>query len=281
MSDDGTLTCPGMNPGEEMPRASMRPLADAFEPPAQGGIPDLQAVSVRMIATDVDGTLTRAGALCPRVVASIGELVAAGIEVVPVSGRPAGEVLGLARYLPGVQRAIAENGLLEVVPDRALRWIDGPTDTARLRAVGDHLNRVHGAGLREAADAFCRVGDVAYEREGRDLGTLEALREHARCEGVHLIWSSVHVHLAQAHPDKGHALMRCLERWEIPAETVITVGDAPNDAGLFAPGRFGASVGTADVAASRAAFDHLPVFVSERREADAFLELVRGLLGAG
>ena len=63
---------------------------------------------VRVVATDVDGTLTRDGALDPEVVRVIAALAEAGLVVVPVSGRPAGEVLGLCRYLPGVQRAIAE-----------------------------------------------------------------------------------------------------------------------------------------------------------------------------
>lgn len=256
-----------------MSSARMRPLAEAFELPNAAGLPE----RVKMVATDVDGTLTRGDGLCPRVVAVIADLVTRGIEVVPISGRPAGEVLGLARYLPGVQRAIAENGLLEIVPDEAPRWIDRPTDTARLRAVAGRLNRVHGAGLREAGDAFCRMGDVAYERDGRDLSTIEHLRELARAEGVHLIWSNVHIHLAQAVPDKGAALATCLERWGVARETVITIGDAPNDAGLFVSDRFGASVGTADVCAAAAAFDHLPSYVSELREADAFLELARGL----
>ena len=88
---------------------------------------------VRVVATDVDGTLTRDGALDPEVVRVIAALAEAGLVVVPVSGRPAGEVLGLCRYLPGVQRAIAENGLLEVVPDRDPRWLAEPTDPQALR----------------------------------------------------------------------------------------------------------------------------------------------------
>ena len=55
-----------------------------------------------LVATDVDGTLTRVGKLDPAVLTAIVRLVEAGIAVVPVSGRPAGEVAGLVRYLPGV-----------------------------------------------------------------------------------------------------------------------------------------------------------------------------------
>ena len=57
---------------------------------------------VRTIATDIDGTLTHGRALDPEVVRVIAALARKGLRIVPVSGRPAGEVLGLCRYLPGV-----------------------------------------------------------------------------------------------------------------------------------------------------------------------------------
>ena len=132
--------------------------------------------AIELVATDVDGTLTRDGALTAASLGAIEELTAAGLEVVPVSGRPAGEVLGLCRYLPGVRRAIAENGLISVVPDQPVQFIGRPTNPARLREVGDALNADHGANLRLAGDEFCRVGDVAYERDGRDVPELMRLR---------------------------------------------------------------------------------------------------------
>src|SRR5687768_660769 len=56
--------------------------------------------TIALVATDVDGTLTSRGEILAPVLAALADLAAAGIEVVPVSGRPAGEVLGLVRYLP-------------------------------------------------------------------------------------------------------------------------------------------------------------------------------------
>src|SRR5690606_29599542 len=123
--------------------------------------------------------------------AAIEQLTANGVAAWPVSGRPAGEVLGLCRYLPGVVRGIAENGLLEIVPDQAPRWIAQATDVARLREVGEALNRAHDAKLRLAGDHFCRLGDVAYERDGRSDVELRAMRPHAEAHGVHFVWSNV------------------------------------------------------------------------------------------
>ncbi len=233
-----------------------------------------------LIATDVDGTLTRAGALCSEVLVAIRELVDAGFEVLPVSGRPAGEVLGLCRYLPGVRRGLAENGLLEIVPDRAPRWLRTPTDKSRLRAVGDLLNAEHGAELELVGDDFCRLGDVAFERAGRGEPELLRLRAAATAAGVHLTWSNVHVHLAEAIPDKGAALLQLASESGIDPRTIVTIGDAPNDAGLFVAGRFGLTVGTADVGRQRDYFPSLPQAMTEKAEASGFLELAAALLRA-
>jgi hypothetical protein len=236
--------------------------------------------SIEWIASDVDGTLTCKGRLAPRLLDAIARLHALGIRLVPISGRPAGEVLGLCRYLPFVEFAVAENGLLEIVADRAPRWLETPTNLERLLAVGEHLNREHDARLVRTGDAFCRIGDVAYERESRDERELVRLRELAGEQGVHLVWSNVHVHLAERKPDKGAGLLAVLAQRGIDPATVATAGDAPNDAGLFVPGRFGLTFGTVDVVGQREWFEALPEFVAGRREIDGFLELVEALVAA-
>lgn len=233
---------------------------------------------IRVVATDVDGTLTRGRALDPEVVRVIAALAEAGFEVVPVSGRPTGEVLGLCRYLPGVNRAIAENGLLEVIPDRDPRWLAEPTDRAALLAAGERLDTEHHAGLRLAADHPFRLGDVAYERDGRGPDELARLREAALAYGVCLVWSSVHVHLTPCPPDKGQGLLRFAADHGLDPATILTIGDAPNDEGLFAPGRFGVTVGTADVPPQRDTFRWLPAYVTAGRESEGFLEVVGALL---
>lgn len=239
-----------------------------------------RARDIALVATDVDGTLTRGGKLEAAIFAAIDRLAAVGIAVWPVSGRPTGEVLGLCRYLPGIARGLAENGLLVVVPDEPPRWLDRPTDRARLRRVGEILNAEHAAGLRLTGDDFCRLGDVAYEREGRDEAEVLRLRAAAEAHGVHLVWSSVHIHLAEAIPDKGAAVLRLAAEHGIAGGAIATIGDAPNDAGLFVGGRFGVTVGTADVVPQRAHFPALPDFVTAAREFAGFVELAEVLVAA-
>ena len=252
-----------------------KPLEDRRdpEPLPLATVERARLADLRVIASDVDGTLTRAGKLTPVLLEALARLAAAGFVLVPISGRPAGEVQGLCRYLPGVSFGVAENGLLEVVPDRPPRWLGEPTSVPRLQAVGEHLNREHAAKLRPTGDGFCRVGDLAYEREGRDETELLRLRAAAEAQGVFLIWSNVHVHLAEREPDKGAGLLRLLADRSIDPATVVTIGDAPNDAGLFTADRFGLTVGTADVLPQRAWFPRLPERVTAAREVDGFLEL--------
>lgn len=235
---------------------------------------------IRVVATDVDGTLTEAGKLGAELLAALAKLAELGIAVIPISGRPAGEVLGLCRYLPGVRFGVAENGLLEIEPDHAPRWLGEVPSLARLRAVGEHLNRDHGAELRVTGDAFCRLGDVAYERDERKEDELLRLRALAEAEGVHLIWSNVHVHLAERRPDKGAGLLELFRRRGIDPRAAVTVGDAPNDGGLFETERFGLTVGTAEVVGQQKWFSALPEFVTRAAEVEGFLELAELLIRA-
>jgi hydroxymethylpyrimidine pyrophosphatase-like HAD family hydrolase len=90
---------------------------------------------------------------------------------------------------------------------------------------------------------------VTWRSSARVATRPELLRLRGQAEGlgVHLVWSNVHVHLAEAVPDKGLALLQLLRERGVDPAQVVTIGDAPNDAGLFTRGRFGLTVGTADV----------------------------------
>ncbi|WP_242025302.1 HAD family hydrolase [Phormidium tenue] len=63
----------------------------------------------RLIASDVDGTLTRNGKFSSDFISTLLDLQSSGIKVLLVTGRSAGWVSALVNYLP-VSGAIAENG---------------------------------------------------------------------------------------------------------------------------------------------------------------------------
>jgi hydroxymethylpyrimidine pyrophosphatase-like HAD family hydrolase len=230
---------------------------------------------IRLLATDVDGTLTREGALASEVVDAIARLAASGIETMPTSGRSSGEVLGLVRYLPGVRRGLAENGCVEVIPDAPVRPLGPTVDRAHVRTIAQRIAAALELPLSPTPDDPFRIVDVAFERAGRTDDELAALASALRHESLHLTWSNVHVHVTLEPPDKGLAVLRVAG---VEPLAIATIGDAPNDAGLFVAGRFGLTVGTGDVLRQAAAMPHLPEFVTAAREADAFLELADCLL---
>jgi hypothetical protein len=230
-----------------------------------------------MVATDVDGTLTRGRKLGADVVAAVSRLSRAGIVVVPVSGRPAGEVLGLCRYLPGVSYGIAENGQVAVLPDHAPRLLVPSADRTELRALALAAARGLGLELRTTADDPFRVVDVAFEREDRPPEVLRELARELQGRGLHTIWSSVHVHVSAAAPDKGAGLLQLAAELGVDPGATLTLGDAPNDAGLFRSGCFAATVGTRDILHQLADLPQAPRWVTRGGEAEGFLEVAAGL----
>src|ERR687886_2778749 len=72
----------------------------------------------RLMAPDMDGTLTQQGKFTASLLQALEDLSAADIPVLIVTGRSAGWVSGLVTYLP-VVGAIAENGGLFYPADSA------------------------------------------------------------------------------------------------------------------------------------------------------------------
>ncbi len=209
-------------------------------------LPPPHLAAIRMLATDIDGTMTVDGRISLDVLQTWHAAAALGLRVLLVTGRSAGEALGLARYLPHASWAIAENGARLLIPDHAPELLVPPRPTEHLLDVAQQI-----AGdkpLRPTADAFARLGDLAFERDGRTDAEVLALQHAAAREGVNLIWSSVHIHLSAHQPDKGAAVLRIAERWGIAPQAVATIGDSHNDEGLWQPQRFGVTVGTAEIA---------------------------------
>ena len=61
------------------------------------------------VFTDIDDTLTTEGAITPAALQALGELKAAGLKVVAITGRPVGWSLPFATAWP-VDAIVAENG---------------------------------------------------------------------------------------------------------------------------------------------------------------------------
>ena len=234
---------------------------------------------IRLIASDIDGTMTKNAKLPPSILAAFERLAEAGVEVLPITGRPSGEALGLARYLPTVKHAIAENGATYIVPDAPIEFFQKAPDRAMLMQAAITLSALLKAPLDLAPDAFCRLGDIAYLRDGRHEDELSLIQAKAHELGICLVWSSVHIHLSEVLLDKGVAALTLATRLGYQPEEIASIGDAPNDVGLWAPGRFGLMVGTADVLKQLTVLQHHPSFIVSEG-ATGWLELAAAILAA-
>jgi HAD superfamily hydrolase (TIGR01484 family) len=238
----------------------------------------------RVLATDVDDTLTTDGKLSRTVLACLCELVESGVEVVLVTGRPAGYLAGLVTVLPGCSRGIAENGGARI--ERGTVEAALPPDmaaglAARLEACEEEiLARVSGA--RPTGDRFARISDRTFVRDGLSREAMAELDRIAVAHGFATTESSIHVHVQVPGVDKGRALARLLDRTAgAPAPTeVVTAGDSPTDAGLFDPALFPLSVGVANVQPFLARMSHSPAWVTTRPCGLGFEELAGALLAA-
>ncbi len=262
---------------------SLKPLAD---------FPLAERRALVGVFTDIDDTLTTEGQLTAEAYAALSRLRAAGLRVVPVTGRPAGWCDLIARLWP-VDAVVGENGAFYMHYDRAERrlrtvhGVDAATRAARrerLAALGrEILLAVPGCAL--ASDQAFREADLAIDF-CEDVPALPpaAVAEIVRrmeAAGLTAKISSIHVNGWFGAYDKlsmtrrlvaelfGGDLDRDRERW-------VFVGDSPNDAPMF--GFFPHAIGVANVRALADRIAQLPAYVTHAASGAGFVEVAEHLL---
>lgn len=258
---------------------------DSFEPLSNIAF-SLEPAQIKLVATDMDGTLTRQGHFTPDLLQGLEQLQQASIAVVIVTGRSAGWVQGLAHYFP-MAGAMAENGgvyfaganaeaeVLLPLPDRA-------THRQQLSELFDQL-RQHFPHLTASIDNPFRMTDWTFDVAGLTQADLDALAQLCRTAGWDFTYSTVQCHLFKPGQSKAAGLQQVLIRHfpDITPQQVITVGDSPNDESLFDRARFPHGVGVANLKDYWPQLTHRPTYLANAAEVDGFLELVDVLLGKG
>ena len=249
---------------------------------------------VRGVLCDIDDTLTTGGRLTADAYAAMERLERAGLQVVPITGRPAGWCDHIARMWP-VAAVVGENGAFSFRYDRDRRAMkrafadDAATRAAnreRLRAVATDIVRAV-PGCAVAADQHYRETDLAIDycedvarlpREAVDR-IVALMQSHGLTAKV----SSIHVNGWFGAYDKLAATRR-LVREEFHAdldatrESYVFVGDSPNDAPMFA--FFPHSVGVANVREFAGRLAHEPRYVTAAAGGAGFREVADLLLAA-
>jgi len=248
--------------------------------------------AVHGVLTDIDDTLTTAGAITREALAALHRLRTAGLPVFAITGRPAGWSEAFALAWP-VNAIVAENGAVALhrgangqlqkayLQSEPLRR----ANFARLQAVAQHILQTLPQ-ARLATDSPGRETDIAIDHSEFAHLSEAAIAQvvvlmHAG--GLNATVSSIHINGWIGGHDKlegarwivreqlGCDLDNELERW-------VYVGDSPNDARMF--GHFPHSVGVANVARFLPALSHPPRYITPSERGAGFAEVVDALLAA-
>ena len=255
-------------------------------------MPAAQRQAVRGVFTDIDDTLTTHGKLTAEAYAALERLHAAGLLVIPITGRPAGWCDHIARMWP-VDAVIGENGAL------AMRFDEREKKLVRRFAVGDAQRGAQSTQLYDIGRRILRmVPGTAFASDQRYRETdiaidfcedVAPLPRHAverivslmEAEGMTAKVSSIHVNGWFGRYDKLAMARTLLDEdfgIDLDAERgrFVFVGDSPNDAPMFS--FFPLAVGVANVRAFADRIPAMPAFVTESESGAGFVEVARFLL---
>jgi HAD superfamily hydrolase (TIGR01484 family) len=248
-----------------------------------------EAHTIRYVLMDIDDTLTTDGKLRSESYAALWKLHESGLVVVPITGRPAGWCDLIAREWP-VEGVVGENGafvfwegdghrLATLTHPNAI-----PNSDPRLVALRDRaLAKVPAARL--SRDQFSRLYDVAIDFAEEEpvlpLSIAQQIKAIFEGGGAHAKISSIHVNAWMGEYDKvSMAIHYLTKRFGYDdlhdADSVIFVGDSPNDEPMFA--HFPMACGVANLLEYRELFAHLPHFVTSRESGAGFSEFAQVLL---
>lgn len=237
--------------------------------------------NIRLVATDMDGTLTTEGKFTSTLLQALEDLAADDIKVLIVTGRSAGWVSGIVSYLP-VVGAIAENGGLFYLG----------SDFSTLTPISDiviHRQELAAAfgqlqtqfpQIQESTDNRFRLTDWTFDVHSLSTEELQTLGNLCQQMGWGFTYSNVQCHIKPKGQDKATGLMQVLQKYfpQYTKEQVVTVGDSPNDESLFDRRYFPVSVGVANVREYANQLQHQPAYITTAAEGKGFCELARFLL---
>jgi HAD superfamily hydrolase (TIGR01484 family) len=254
------------------------------------------------IFTDIDDTLTTDGSITPEALKALGDLKAAGLVVIPITGRHIGWCEPLVRGDPArglapwpLDALVAENGAIGLQPAQNG---DGPlskiyqqdtatraANTERMQqAAADIVRDIPGAVLSK--DLGGRETDLSFDyNECAKLPaeTVQHIVDTLQRAGMHTTVSSIHIHGCYGDFNKwlgacwivralfGRDLAQELDRW-------VFVGDSGNDQSMFE--HFTHSVGVANIRRFEASLTHLPPYITPSERGAGFAELARAILQA-
>ena len=255
------------------------------------------------VFTDIDDTLTTHGAITPDALRALGQLKAAGLQVIPITGRPVGWSVPFAPDWP-LDALVAENGAVALVKQAGesphprphpkgegmikLYQQDLSTRTAnfsRMQLVAQRVLREL-PNARLAQDSAGRETDIAIDHsEFAHLapGHIAQVVKIMQSEGMNATVSSIHINGwfgAHNKLDGARWIVRELFGRDLDAEIArwAYVGDSTNDQLMFEA--FVHSVGVANIRRFEAELSHKPRYITAGQRGSGFAEVAAALLAA-
>ena len=242
------------------------------------------------VLTDIDDTLTTDGAITPDALQALVDLKAAGLHVIPITGRPVGWSEPFAQSWP-VDAIVAENGAVALIhtPGEPLRKIhqqpelERKQNFARMHNVASRILREI-PGTQLAQDSAGRETDIAIDHSEfthLDDTTIAQVVRILQSEGMTATVSSIHINAWFGSHNKlegARWIVRQLLGRELDAELDqwVYVGDSTNDQVMFA--HFDNSIGVANIRRFEAQLQHQPRYITPGERGIGFSELARHIL---
>ncbi|MBU0748881.1 MAG: HAD-IIB family hydrolase [Gammaproteobacteria bacterium] len=269
------------------------PSPDHLQPLSAWRCPPLVGV-----LTDIDDTITTDGAITPDALQALADLKAAGLLVIPITGRPIGwcePFIAAGRDLAWpVDAMVAENGAVAFVqsPNSQQQSVskryqqDAATrsaNQARMRDIAA-LVAAEVPGVALSSDSAGRETDIAFdyaEFAQHSPDTVQRVLAVLQRAGMQTTVSSIHIHGCFGDFNKWQGacwivrelldrdLTQELDRW-------VFVGDSGNDQAMFE--HFTHSVGVANIARFVPQLTHLPRYVTQGERGAGFAEVARAIL---
>jgi HAD superfamily hydrolase (TIGR01484 family) len=243
------------------------------------------------VFTDIDDTLTTEGAITLDALQALHHLKAAGLMVIPITGRPVGWSIPFASTWP-VDAIVAENGAVALMHNPTTNQVnkiyqqDEATRTHNFEQMQWIAQKVLKdiQGTIMAQDSPGRETDIAFDHsEFHKLSKnqIQQVLQLLKQEGMTATVSSIHINAWFGDHNKWHGaqwilkeltgrdLKQELDQW-------VYVGDSTNDQVMFE--HFTHSVGVANIKRFENELQYLPKYIASKERGAGFAEVVKALL---